>query len=69
MLVDLNLRDFAQEVASSSPAPGGGSVAAYAGAPAPRTIAAESATKPAATKPASRLALGACWPGASLLGG
>ena len=32
MLVDLNLRDFAQEVASSSPAPGGGSVAAYAGA-------------------------------------
>ncbi len=32
MLVDLNLKDFAQEVASSSPAPGGGSVAAYAGA-------------------------------------
>jgi formiminotetrahydrofolate cyclodeaminase len=32
MLVDLNLRDFAQEVASSSPTPGGGSVAAYAGA-------------------------------------
>lgn len=32
MLVGLNLKDFAQEVASSSPAPGGGSVAAYAGA-------------------------------------
>jgi formiminotetrahydrofolate cyclodeaminase len=32
MLVDLNLRDFAEEIASSSPAPGGGSVAAYAGA-------------------------------------
>jgi len=32
MLEDLSLRDFCEEVASSSPAPGGGSVAAYAGA-------------------------------------
>lgn len=31
-LVDLNLEQFSKEVASSSPAPGGGSVAAYAGA-------------------------------------
>lgn len=31
-LIDLTLEGFAQEVASSSPAPGGGSVAAYAGA-------------------------------------
>ena len=31
-LVDLSLKGFADEVASSSPAPGGGSVAAYAGA-------------------------------------
>lgn len=30
-LVDLNLKGFTDEVASSSPAPGGGSVAAYAG--------------------------------------
>ena len=30
-LVDLSLKCFANEVASSSPAPGGGSVAAYAG--------------------------------------
>jgi len=31
-LISLNLKDFTTEVASSSPAPGGGSVAAYAGA-------------------------------------
>lgn len=31
-LKDLSLSEFAEEVASSSPAPGGGSVAAYAGA-------------------------------------
>lgn len=31
-LVNLNLEQFSKEVASSSPAPGGGSVAAYAGA-------------------------------------
>ena len=31
-LRDMNLREFVQEVASTSPAPGGGSVAAYAGA-------------------------------------
>ncbi|HWQ40703.1 MAG TPA: cyclodeaminase/cyclohydrolase family protein [Desulfosporosinus sp.] len=31
-LRDQSLREFAQDVASSSPAPGGGSVAAYAGA-------------------------------------
>lgn len=30
-LVDMNLRDFANETASESPAPGGGSIAAYAG--------------------------------------
>jgi formiminotetrahydrofolate cyclodeaminase len=31
-LVDLNLEEFSRGVASFSPAPGGGSVAAYAGA-------------------------------------
>ena len=31
-LVDMNLRDFADETASESPAPGGGSIAAYMGA-------------------------------------
>lgn len=31
MLINLTLQEFADEVASSSPAPGGGSVAAYAG--------------------------------------
>lgn len=30
-LVDMNLREFANETASESPAPGGGSIAAYAG--------------------------------------
>jgi len=32
MLADLNLRDFAHALADSTPAPGGGSAAAYAGA-------------------------------------
>ncbi|MCC5944093.1 MAG: glutamate formimidoyltransferase [Bernardetiaceae bacterium] len=31
-LVDMNLQDFAQETASESPAPGGGSISAYVGA-------------------------------------
>ena len=31
-LVDLSLTDFANETASESPAPGGGSISAYAGA-------------------------------------
>ena len=31
-LIDMNLREFANETASESPAPGGGSISAYAGA-------------------------------------
>lgn len=35
-LIDLTCKDFAEETASESPAPGGGSISAYAGALAPR---------------------------------